>query len=49
MWIATSHNVIGGWQQAGNVIRLEAESPWVCKIREMWEDTPSAELVYQVP
>merc|ERR1712227_975485 len=34
-------------QQAGNVIRLEAESPWMCEIREMWEDTPSAELVYQ--
>jgi len=47
VWIATSHNVIGGWQQAGNVIRLEAESPWMCEIREMWEDTPSAELVYQ--
>ena len=26
MWIATSHNVIGGGQQAGNVIRLEAEN-----------------------
>merc|ERR1719341_489744 len=47
VWIATSHNLIGGWQQAGNVIRLEAESPWMCEIREMWEDTPSAELVYQ--
>jgi len=47
VWIATSHNIIGGWQQAGNVIRLEAESPWMCEIREMWEDTPSAELVYQ--
>merc|ERR1719330_1812314 len=46
VWIATSHNIIGGWQQAGNVIRLEAESPWMCEIREMWEDTPSAELVY---
>ena len=31
------------------VIRLEAESPWMCEIREMWEDTPSAELVFQVP
>ena len=28
MWIATSHNVIGGWQQAGNVIRLEAENKY---------------------
>merc|ERR1719145_224972 len=47
IWIATSNNLIGGWQQAGNVIRLEAESPWMCEMREMWEDTPSAELVYQ--
>merc|ERR1719290_523605 len=47
IWIATSHHVMGGWQQAGNIIRLEAENPWMCEIREMWEDTPSAELVYK--
>jgi len=47
LWIATSHDIIGSWQQAGNVTRLEAESPWMCQMREMWEDTPSAELVYQ--
>jgi len=45
IWIATSHDVIGGWQQAGNIIRLEAESPWMCEIREMWEGSPSEELV----
>jgi len=45
IWIATSHNLIGGWQQAGNVIRLEAESPWMCEMREMWEGTPSEKLV----
>merc|ERR1719266_2910809 len=45
MWIATSQGVTGGWQQAGNVIRLEAESPWMCDMREMWEGTPSEELV----
>ena len=45
LWIATSQDVIGGWQQAGNVIRLEAESPWMCNMREMWEGTPSEELV----
>ena len=27
IWIATSHNLIGGWQQAGNVIRARAEGP----------------------
>ena len=47
LWIATSHNIIGGWQQAGNIIRIEAESPWMCEMREVWEDTPSAELVYK--
>merc|ERR1712241_444861 len=48
VWVATSQNLIGGWQQAGNVIRLvPEESPWMCEIRETWEDTPSAELVYQ--
>merc|ERR1719422_2055327 len=45
IWIATSHDVIGGWQQAGNIIRLEAESPWMAEIRDMWEGTPSEELV----
>jgi len=47
LWIATSHNIIGGWQQAGNVLRLEAESPWMCEIRHVWEDTPSEALVLQ--
>merc|ERR1719412_2808436 len=45
IWIATSNNLIGGWQQAGNVIRLEAESPWMCEMMEMWEGTPSEKLV----
>jgi G3E family GTPase len=47
IWIATSHDIIGSWQQAGNVTRLEAESAWMCETREMWEDTPSAELILQ--
>jgi len=45
LWIATSHDVIGGWQQAGNVMSIQAESPWMCETREMWEDTPSAEQI----
>ena len=40
-WLATSHDIIGGWQQAGNVIRIEAQSPWLCKIPEIWEGTAS--------
>ena len=45
IWIASSHNTMGGWQQAGNVIRLEPESPWMCKMREVWEGTPSEEHI----
>merc|ERR1712098_696103 len=29
-WIATSNDVIGAWQQAGNVLRIVAEMPWMC-------------------
>jgi len=45
LWIATTNKVIGGWQQAGNVIRLEAESPWMCEIPEIWQNTPSEALI----
>merc|ERR1711953_835323 len=40
-WLATSHDIIGGWQQAGNVIRIESQSPWLCKIKDVWEGTAS--------
>jgi len=45
IWLATSNFVLGGWQQAGNVLRLQAEGPWMCEFREMWEGTSSEELV----
>ena len=38
LWIASTNNVMGGWQQAGNVIRLETEDYWMCEQREQWED-----------
>ena len=38
LWICTTNNVMGGWQQAGNVIRLETEDFWMCEQRERWED-----------
>ena len=38
LWIASTNNVIGSWQQAGNVIRLETEDYWMCEQRERWED-----------
>merc|ERR1712045_987772 len=40
-WLATSHDIIGGWQQAGNVIRIEPQSPWLCKIKDVREGTAS--------
>ena len=45
MWIATSHDIVGGWQQAGNVFRLKALTPWMGEVRQIWENTPSQEFV----
>merc|ERR1719499_1104726 len=47
MWIATSNDVIGAWQQAGNVLRIGAEDQWMCLMPEMWMGTPSEDLVMQ--
>merc|ERR1712165_685284 len=47
MWMATSNDVIGMWQQAGNVLRIEAENPWHCLVPEKWKGTPSEALVLQ--
>ena len=47
LWIASSHDVIGGWQHAGNVLRMEAETPWMCLQPEKWEGTTSEDLVLQ--
>merc|ERR1712117_75322 len=46
-WMATSNDVIGLWQQAGNVLRIEPESPWMCLIPEEWEGTKSEPLVLE--
>merc|ERR1712048_307019 len=43
VWIATSHDVMGAMQQAGNNIRFSAEGPWMCNIRDMWEGQVSAD------
>jgi len=45
VWIATCHNVMGEWQQAGNVLKLEAETSWMCEVRDAWMGTPSEDLV----
>jgi len=41
MWIASTHWVMGSWQQAGNILRVDAEGPWMCEEPELWEGTPS--------
>jgi len=45
MWIASSNSVMGGFQQAGNVVGIESEGPWMCYLREMWEGTAMGALV----
>ena len=45
LWIATTSNIIGGWQQAGNILRIEEEGPWMCEIRDIWEGTISEEYI----
>jgi len=45
VWIASSNKVMGGWQQAGNVIRLEGEGLWMCENEALWKGTGTEELV----
>merc|ERR1712098_148549 len=46
-WIATSNDVIGAWQQAGNVLRIVAEMPWMCLMPGEVLDSANKELVKQ--
>jgi len=48
VWIATSHDVMGGWQQAGNIIKLIAEGPWMCNLPEIWKNNQNETLVRKV-
>ena len=45
IWVATSHDLMGGWQQAGNVLRILPENPWMCLEPEKWEGTGVEDLV----
>lgn len=45
VWVATSNFIMGAWQQAGNILRVEGEGPWMCEIRELWEGTLQEALV----
>jgi len=45
VWLASSNFIMGGFQQAGNILRIEAEGPWMCEIPFLWKDTPQEKLV----
>merc|ERR1712130_149978 len=47
IWIATSNYIMGGFQQAGNILRIEAQGPWMCENPEQWEGTPNEALIYK--
>jgi len=44
-WMASHNDVIGGWQQAGNILRVVPESRWMCLQPELWKGTESEPLV----
>ena len=48
LWLATSNNLIGAWQQAGNVLRIRAEAQWMCLMPQLWEGTEVESMVRQV-
>lgn len=45
LWLATSHDLMGGWQTAGNILRVEAENEWMCLMRDAWEGSEAEELI----
>jgi len=47
IWIATSNYLMGGFQQAGNILRIEAQGPWMSENADQWEGTPNEELIYK--
>ena len=45
VWIATTNKIMGSWQQAGNVLKLEEEGLWMSETRDLWEGTPAESFV----
>ena len=39
IWLATSNLFIGGWQQAGNILKIALIGPWENEIREENNDS----------
>ena len=48
IWLATSNDIIGGWQQAGNVLRIKAEQKWMYLTPHLWEGTQVESLIRKV-
>ena len=48
LWLATCNNLIGAWQQAGNVLRIRAEAQWLCLTPQLWEGESVEEMVRKV-
>ena len=38
-------DILGGWQQAGNVLRVEAEQHWMCLETGLWEGGANEDLI----
>ena len=45
LWLATSNDIKGAWQQAGNVLRIKGESQWMCIQPDLWEGSPLEPIV----
>ena len=45
VWIATSQFFRGAWQQAGNILRIKPDRPWICEMRQVWEGTEQEQEV----
>lgn len=46
VWMATSNTYIGGWQQAGNILRVEVAGEWVKEKGEEKSTPQRQELVF---
>ena len=44
-WMATSNELMGAWQGAGNVLRMKAENEWMCNLQDVWEGGPTEDIV----
>jgi len=45
VWIATANFIMGGFQQAGNILRIEGEQPWMCEVPQLWQGSDHEKVV----